>query len=51
MSPGGALRRTSEGQDLKKLDLLSILASLADPLRSLLHPKVTWTGTFEPACE
>ncbi len=38
MSPGGALRGTSEGQDLKKLDLLSILAPLADPPKTPFAP-------------
>ena len=50
MPPAGALRGTSDGQDLKKLHLLSIWAPLADPLRPLLHPKLTCTGTFGPAC-
>ena len=39
MSPRGALRGTSEGQDLKKLDFLSILAPPADPPRPPFAPQ------------
>ncbi len=39
MSPRGALRGTSEGQYLNKLDFLSILAPPADPSRPPFAPQ------------
>ena len=39
MSPRGALRGTSEGQDLNKLDFFSILAPPADPSRPPFAPQ------------
>ena len=51
MSPRGALRGTSEGQYLNKLDFYRFWRPRLTPQDPLLNPKVTWTGTFGPACE